>query len=422
VRRIGVIAALAAVALAVAAPASAASNAEYGVQDDAWIMYGPGTLQSRIATLDRLGVRLVRITVRWDEVAPTRPAHPLDPDDPAYRWGAFDATIRALHAAGITTLVTLWGSPGWANGGHAPAWLPSAGLGDFAYAAAKEWPWVHLWTVWNEPNNGLFAHPVSPLLYTRHLLNPAYALLHRANGANRVAGGVTSPRKAPSGMSPYAFMLGMHAAHARLDAYAQNPYPGTPRETPFVDPCEWCTTFSLAHLPTIVADITRLFGPKQVWLTEYGYQTNPPDPYLGVSWAKQALYIGEAALRVWEQPRVTVLINFLVRDEPTLGGWQSGFFTAHGTAKPSYRAFGLPLAEVSRRGSRLVVWGQVRPGSGRRRYVLQRWTGHGWVAVGGSYLTGSSGTFERTLRAVPGEKLRIWTPVVAYQSPLLTVR
>jgi hypothetical protein len=421
-RSIGVIAALAAVALAAASPAGAASNVRYGVQDDAWLMTGPGTLPSRIATLRHLGVGIVRITVRWDQVAPTRPADPLDPADPAYQWGQFGAAIEALHAAGITTLVTLWGSPGWANGGHPPAWLPQAGLGDFAYAASKEWPWVHMWTIWNEPNNGVFAHPVSPLLYTRHLLDPAYVLLHRASAANRVAGGVTSPRKAPAGMSPYTFMLGMHAAHARLDAYAQNPYASSPRETPFFDPCTWCTTFSMAHLPTIVADVERLFGSKQVWLTEYGYQTNPPDPILGVSPAKQALYVGEAALRVWEQAHVTVLIHFLVRDEPTLGGWQSGFFTDHGSAKPSYRAFGLPLAEVSRRGSRLVVWGQVRPGGGRRRYVLQRWTGRRWAAVGGAYRTGATGTFERTLRAAPGEKLRIWTPAVDYSSPLLVVR
>ena len=49
--------------------------------------------------------------------------------------------------------------------------------------------------------------------------------------------------------------------------------------------------------------MTRYFGAKPLWLTEYGYQTNPPDRLLGVSYALQAKYIGEAALHVWQQPR-----------------------------------------------------------------------------------------------------------------------
>ena len=52
----------------------------------------------------------------------------------------------------------------------------------------------------------------------------------------------------------------------------------------------------------------------------------------------------EAALRVWQQPGVTMLIHFLVRDEPSLGGWQSGLFSVGGAAKLAYHAFALPLA------------------------------------------------------------------------------
>ena len=122
----------------------------------------------------------------------------------------------------------------------------------------------------------------------------------------------------------------------------------------------------MASLPAIRADVTRYFGAKPLWLTEYGYQTNPPDRLLGVSYALQARYLADAALRVWQQPGVTLLIQFLVRDEPSLGGWQSGLFSVGGAAKLAYHAFALPLAEVSRRGSSTVLWGQVRPGSGAR--------------------------------------------------------
>jgi hypothetical protein len=266
------------------------------------------------------------------------------------------------------------------------------------------------------------SNPVSPRLYVQRVLNPGYAYLHKASSANKVAGGVTSPRKTASGMSPLTFMQGMHAAHAKLDAYAQNPYPGSSRETPYVDPCSWCSTFTLAHLTTIRADVTKYFGSsKQLWLTEYGYQTNPPDRLLGVSPALQAAYIDEAELRVYRAAGVTMLINFMVRDDTSGEGWQSGFFTAAGKAKPSYRAFGLPLAQVSRSGTRTVLWGEVRPGSGHRLYTLERWTGRTWAKVGGAMRTNAVGAFERTIAARAGQQFRIVSPSAGYTGVALRV-
>ncbi|HET8892706.1 MAG TPA: hypothetical protein VFM96_01220 [Gaiellaceae bacterium] len=402
--------------------AGAAPNALYGVQDDAWLVSGAGAPAQRIATLRQLGVGLVRFTLRWDRVAPSKPANARDPADPAYQWGSFDAVLRGLHAAGISALVTLYGSPGWANGGHPANWLPSTtAIADFAYAAAKRYPWVHMWTVWNEPNSRVFSVPVSPSLYVQRALNPAYLGLHAASGANLVAGGVTGPRQPPGGMSPLAFMQGMRAARARLDAYAQNPYPVTPGETPFRTPCSSCSTLTMAALPSIRSEVTRLFGAKPLWLTEYGYQTNPPDPILGVSLARQAEYVGSAALRVWEQPGVTVLVQFLVRDEPNVGGWQSGLLTAAGQAKPSYYAYQLPLAEVSRSGSSVTLWGQVRPGSGARSYVLQSSTGGRWTALGPAQRTGASGSFRRVVALPPGARVRVVVPALGLASPPLTL-
>ncbi len=411
----------AAAATIAAAPASASHNARYGVQDDAWLMYGPGTLDHRLNTLDTLGVKIVRLTIRWDKIAPTKPANVRDPFDPAYHWNEYELALKGLHERNIPVIVTIWGSPRWANGGHPPNWLPKSGFGNFAYAAAERFPWVRLWTVWNEPNSRTFSRPVSPKLYVRRLLNPAYRLLHVLNPANTVAGGVTSPRSTPSSMSPLTFMKVMHHFHAKLDAYAQNPYPGSKLETPYVDPCKHCLTLTMARLPSIRAAVSRYFGHKPIWLTEYGYQTDPPDRILGVSPAKQAAYVGEAALRVWQQAGVTILIHFLIQDEPEVGGWQSGLFTARDRQKPAFRAFGLPLAQVSRHGVRTVVWGQVRPGVGRRTYVLQRWSGRHWVRVGSARKTSVAGTFERVIRARAGEKLRIWTPVVHYSSPVLRI-
>jgi hypothetical protein len=401
-----------------AAPAHASVGASFGIQDDAWLMDGPGSLDQRITTLQSLGAHLVRFTLRWDQVAPTKPANGRDPN--AYEWGPYGEVLDALHGNGIRALVTLYGAPRWSNGGLGPNHLPQSGFGNFAYAAAKRFPWVHMWTVWNEPNTPIFSLPVSPALYVRRLLNPGYAALHQASAANRVAGGVTSPRKTTSGMAPLTFLQGMHAAHARLDAYAQNPYPLSPNETPMRSTCSDCSYFTMATLPLIRASVTRYFGPKQIWLTEYGYQTNPPDRILGVSQSRQAQYLGEAALRVWREPGVTVLIQFLVRDEPSIGGWQSGLYTVSGTPKLAAHAFPLPLAEVSRRGSRVSLWGQVRPGSGARRYSVQVRSGSGWrtVATGS---TGRSGAFARTVTAPPGARVRLWSPTLGLAGATLTL-
>lgn len=422
-RRVGVLAALVGViALVLAAPAGASPRARFGIQDDGWLLYAGPSLDARLATLDELGVRLVRFTLRWDMVARSKPVHPLDPDDPSYDWAPFDAVIDGLHDHDIATLVTIWGAPRWSNGGHGPNWLPQSGLGSFAYAASKRYPFVHLWTIWNEPNTRVAAVPVSPSLYVRRLLNPAYVLLHRASPKNVVAGGVTSPRATRSGMSPASFMAGMHAAHARLDAYAQNPYPGSPRDTPFHDSCSWCRSLTMARLGLIRSTVRRYFGARTpVWLTEYGVQTDPPDRIFGVPPAQQAAFVGQAALRVWEEPGVTMMIHFLVRDDPELGGWQSGLLTARGSAKPAYRAFALPFAEQSRRGSRVVLWGQVRPGSGRRPYAIQRWTGRRWVNLGGVRRTGSGGTFRVTVGVRPHTKLRLRPTQIDFTSPILVV-
>jgi hypothetical protein len=413
---------VAVVALLVCANACASTGAQFGIQDDAWLLYGPGTLEQRVTTLQGLGVKLVRVTLRWDQVAPTQPARPRDDTDPAYQWGLYGNLLDTLHQRGLTVLVTLYGAPRWANGGAGPNHLPAdrSSFADFAYAAAVHFPWVRLWTVWNEPNTTVTSVPVSPSLYVSRLLNPGYAALKQASSRNLVAGGVTSPRKTPSGMAPLTFMQGMHAAHAKLDAYAQNPYPLSSLETPTHTSCPRCSYFTMATLPVIRRDVRKYFGAKPLWLTEYGYQTNPPDELLGVSYAKQALYLGEAALRVWKQPGVTILIQFLVRDEPSLGGWQSGLYTATGTPKLSVHAFALPLAQASRRGTRVSLWGMVRPGSGARAYVLQVRKGAAWRSVA-TGRTGASGAFARTITAAPGTRVRLWSPALGYASPGLTI-
>ncbi len=65
--------------------------------------------------------------------------------------------------------------------------------------------------------------------------------------------------------------------------------------------------------------LTQLYGNKRIWITEYGYQTNPPDKLIGVSYAKQAAYLTQAFAIARKNPRIDMMLWFLLKDEPTPG-------------------------------------------------------------------------------------------------------
>jgi polysaccharide biosynthesis protein PslG len=420
--------ALAATALALSLPTEspASSYVRFGVQDDSFLA-GTKSLENRLELLDRLGVKLVRYTVDWRQVATRKPRRALNPGDPAYDWSHTDSVLRGLHRHRIAVLVTLYGAPAWANGGAGPNVVPRSkyALAAFAGAVARRYPWIRLWEIWNEPNLRRFLKPNSPQLYVRRLLNPTTALLHRLRWSNQVAGGATSPRRSPSGMSPVEFMRGMRSAHARFDAYSHHPYPVTRGERPFgfaLGTCRYCRgILTLANLPALLREVRRDFGSKRIWLTEYGYQTRLAERF-SVSRRTQAAYVSQAALRAKNAPRVDVLIHFLVRDDPSASGWQSGFLTAAGKRKPSFQAYMLPLAQVTRKHLRTKIWGQVRPGKGRRVYRLQRYAHGRWVWVGGYRQTSVSGSYTRVVRVGRGARLRIVVPALDAAGPALTIR
>jgi hypothetical protein len=393
--------ALACAALGLLAPAASASGkVRFGVQDDAWLSYGPGTLESRLDRLDGLGVELVRLNLHWNQIEPARGS----PD-----WAASDAILRGLRARGIAAVVGLVGSPPWANGGKAPNFVPRAAhFARFARSAAARYPWVRDWLIWNEPNKRRWLRPTSPAVYVRSLLNPAYEAIHAEIRRARVGAGVTAPRAGGGGVSPVAWIRGMGRARAKLDAYAHHPYPARPTDSPFRGGCghSACTTITMATLERLLAETKRAFGAKPIWLTEYAYQTGR----LGVSQRRQAELIGQSSLRVWRAPRVEMLIHYLVRDEPDDGRFQSGLFHHTGRPKLAAAAFPFPLATARRRGATALLWGQIRPRAGRQPYRLQVRTRGGWRAVTGTRRTSARGFFSVSVRAPRGTLVRIWSP------------
>ncbi len=385
--------------LVLTAPAGASSGVRFGVQDDSWLAHGPGTLDDRLDRLVRLGVDLVRFNLHWDRIEGVRGK----PD-----WEESDLVLEGLRARRIPAVVGIVGSPRWANAGRTPNFAPGASsFARFARTTAARYRWVNQWLIWNEPNQRRWLRPTDARTYVRQLLNPGYRAIHAVNPRAKVAGGVTAPRAATGGVSPVAFIRGMRAAGARLDAYAHHPYPSSTRETPFSGGCAHCLTITMATLERLLAEVGRAFGTrKRIWLTEYGYQTGA----FGVSQRRQAELIGQSGRRAHKTPRVDMLIHYLVKDEPNTERFQSGLFNVSDRAKLAARAFPLPLAQAGRSGGALVLWGQVRPRSGVQTYRVQVRTGGAWRFSGGVRRTGTRGFFSTKVAAPPGASVRIYSP------------
>jgi len=99
------------------------------------------------------------------------------------------------------------------------------------------------------------------------------------------------------------------------------------------------SSIRLGNIGLLITLLTRLYGHKNLWITEYGYQTRPPDNHFGVSYAKQAAYLKQAFAIARKNPRITLMCWFLLRDEKRVSGWQSGLITAGGKRKPAFNAF-----------------------------------------------------------------------------------
>ena len=159
-------------------------------------------------------------------------------------------------------------------------------------------------------------------------------------------------------------------------------------------------------------EVARAWGPrKRIWLTEHAYQTRPPDPISGVTQARHARLIADAALRAWRLPRVDMLVHYLVRDEPELSRWQSGLYTLAGQPKLAALAFPLPLTVAGRSGGGVVLWGQVRPRSGPQSYRLQaRRPGGSWSWIGGQRRTTARGFVSARVSVPRRAQVRLWSP------------
>jgi hypothetical protein len=200
---------LSAVVLLCGAASAFASGGQVGLfeDDDALLSNPVATLQE----LRHLGVTMVRVNVRWSEIAPHPNSHrrpKFTASDPgaysARKWAPYDAIVQAANAAGIQLMFTPTAfAPLWAQGANPArygahynsefAFMPAAHeFKQFVEALGKRYPDVHTWELYNEPNFGEDLAPqainqsnvlYSPVMY-RALVGAAWGALH-ATGHGR---------------------------------------------------------------------------------------------------------------------------------------------------------------------------------------------------------------------------------------------
>ena len=243
---------LAAVLVTAALASTAAANERMwmGFHDDPVLRYEGDRQNMLTLTAQPNGATMIRTLVVWQRIAPTQPAVPSDPFDPAYKWDDLDELVRNAQVRGQEVLMTIWGTPGWANGNKKPSFLPTslANFTGFTQALASRYsgrypglPFVGFYGIWNESNLGSFLQPqfnasgkiVSPANYAR-LAAAGIVGLKAGNRRALVSIGETSSNgrdKKRAGLTdsvaPATFAKGVATANKRLkfDAWAQHPYP-----------------------------------------------------------------------------------------------------------------------------------------------------------------------------------------------------
>ena len=221
------------------------------------------------------------------------------------------------------------------RGARAELRAPAApGLPRLRSAAARRYPWVRYWLIWNEPNQPPLAQTDEVADLRPDLLNPGYEGIHSVLPHARVGGGVTAPRGGLGGVAPVGLAPRHGRAHAKSTPMPTTvPLDAASRRRP-AGGCSNCPSITMATIRRLLILVKRYFGPKPIWLTEYGYQTNPPDTFLGVPPKRQANMVSLGAMRAWRLPRVTMLFQYLYRDEAVLSRFQTGLVFANGQPSP----------------------------------------------------------------------------------------
>jgi hypothetical protein len=293
----------------------------------------------RAGVLDQMAaahVGWLRVDVGWETLEEQGPGRISD-----WYVDRLDKAVDGARARHMQVLVTLWATPGWANGGRSRA-VPPSNPADYArvatWLADRYRGRVGAYEVWNEPNSGdFFTGDASTYA---GLLQAAFPAFRAGDPEARVVLGGPS-------YNDTAWLQQVYAAGAggSFDVLATHPYLGpsdAPPETPD-DGSPW----TLLHVAR-VQQLMRAYGDgaKPIWFTEFGWSTheNTDDtaPWQrGVSTTTQAAYLVRTLDLLRSRfPQVSHVFWYAARDrvdsDPQTNGY--GLLTHDLEPKPAYRA------------------------------------------------------------------------------------
>jgi hypothetical protein len=390
--------------------------------------------QIKALGVDRVKVSVVWSLVAPAPNATHRPS--FDATDPgAYPAGAWDRYDRVVQDAQQLGLGVYFmfvpPAPEWAippgqtrSQGERLGNAPTASeFEQFVQAVGRRYsgtysglPRVDFWGIWNEPDISAWLNPwrrgsefLQPPTY-RGLLNAAWQglqatghtpqtdtiligelgnsgalstlqfarALYCVGAALRpLSGSAAAQFGCPSSGSAQAFV----AANPLLfgaTGFAHHPYSfNEPPNRPY-SLSNWITMYNLGALEHELNGIFSAYGKLRsggvpVYVTEFGYESNPPNPFVLNSAAQQAAWINESEYMAWRYPFVASLNQFeLIDSRPRRGAapgsraywatFQTGLEFVGGRPKPAFAAFRLPIwLPNARHSSSVAVWGQLRP-------------------------------------------------------------
>jgi hypothetical protein len=435
----------------ISASPGAIANPEVGIEDEA-LIFGPQA-SSFAQVWKAMGVDYVRIQAYWNALSPatnsrTIPAgfDPSNPNSPGYNWAPLDAAIAAVQNNGMRVMLTLNQSgPRWASTQPSvakPSWMPNPQrFAQFVTAVGRRYgARIDRYLMGSEPNQlpflapqftctGRKCVPVAPHLY-RALVNAAYPALKSADPGAQILIGELAPIGSPpsrtGGITPLLFTQQMACVDAKFrpvrtgscrgfkamkgDGFGYHPYVNT-KTSPF----QTTPNKSLAKIgdmPRLLGWLDKLTakhrlrastGRFRLFLTEYGYITNPPNRKYGVSQAKQALFNAESAYVVWlMRSRIKLLTQYEFNDDRT---FPTGLRFINGAPKLALGQFPTPFVVDTRKSfKRARFWGQVRPDA-QRNVVLQIKRGSAFANLA-TIGTDAGGYWTRVMAAQKGATYR----------------
>jgi hypothetical protein len=323
-------------------------------------MWGPSVRDgvSLFPAFKELGVKIYQDDLHWDSIATRRPRNPRNPNDPAYVWpDEVTSAVAQAKGYGMRVALQIIGSPGWANGGRAPRWVPrrDRDYADFAIAAARRYPSVHLWMIWGEPSRSHNFKPLSPAqpfallsarqkvaphLYAR-LLDAAYGALKSVSPSNLVIGGMTDSAASISTPQWIENMRLPNGRPPRLDLYGHNPFSvRAPNLANPPSPGQQIDFSDLGRLDELVdRNLRRPGNPAPaLFLSEWTIPTAVDLEFnFFVEPRLQALWISDG-LRIAQHLPYIYAVGWihLYDDPPTSAG---GLIQANGVRKPGYFAW-----------------------------------------------------------------------------------